>query len=144
SASVHGFRYNARVLAEHLARTRFGIDPPRPRLEPDDVVPFLIREMAAGPELWHQQAYLARVVSADRGRGIVDEGILPLQHFVDAGGPDAVAATVETDEHGTIRPAVYVRQANQVTERILDGDPLLDFATAEHRKQLAAAVEPIL
>jgi thioredoxin reductase len=144
SASVHGFRYNARVLAEHLARTRFGIDPQRPRLEPDDVIPFLIREMAAAPELWHQQAYLARVVSADRDRGIVDEGILPLQHFVDVGGPDAVAATVETDEHGTIRPAVYLRRANRVTERTLDGDPLLDFATAEHRKQLADAVEPIL
>jgi thioredoxin reductase len=144
SASVHGFRYNARVLAEHLARTRFGIEPPRPRLDPDRVVPFLIEEMARGPELWHQQAYLARVVSVDRDRGIVDEGILPLQHFVDAGGPDAVAATVETDEGGTIRPAVYVRHENRVSERILDGDPLLDFATAEHRKQLAAAVEPIL
>jgi thioredoxin reductase len=144
SASVHGFRYNARVLAEHLARIRFGIEPSRPTIEPEAVVPFLSREMAGAPELWHQQAYLARVVSFEGTRGIVDEGIVPLQHFVDGGGTDAVAATVETDEQGEIRPAVYVRTGGRVTERVLDGDQLLDFATAEHRKQLAGALEPIL
>jgi thioredoxin reductase len=144
SAAVHGFRYNARVLAEHLARTRFGIERPEHRLDPDEVVDFLCREMAGAPELWHQQAHLARVVSFVPNRGILDHGILPLQHFVDEGGPDAVAATVETSEQGEIRPAVYVRREGQVTERILDGDPLLDFATAEHRKQLSAALEPIL
>jgi thioredoxin reductase len=144
SAAVHGFRYNARILAEHLARTRFGVEPQRPTMEPDDVVPFLCREMTGAPELWHQQAYLARVVSIDRTRGIVDEGILPLQHFVDQGGPNAVAATVETGEDGVIRPAVYVRHGGTVTERVLDDDPMLDFATAEHRKQLAAALDPIL
>jgi thioredoxin reductase len=144
SAAVHGFRYNARILAAHLGRTRFGIEPAPRRVEPDEVVPFLCRVMSAGPELWHQQAYLARVVSFDRDRGIVDEGILPLQHFVDEGGPDAVAATVETGEDGVIRPAAYVRQAGKVTERVLDGDPLLDFATAEHRTRLAAAMESFL
>jgi hypothetical protein len=39
---------------------------------------------------------------------------------------------------------VYLRHQGQVTERVLDGDPLLDFATAEHRKQLSAALEPML
>jgi hypothetical protein len=114
------------------------------RLELDEVIDFLCQEMARAPELWHQQAYLARVVSFGPDRGIVDDGILPLQHFVDEGGPDAVAATVETGENGEIRPAVYVRQGGRVTERVLDGDPLLDFATAEHRKQLSAALGPIL
>ena len=144
SAAVHGFRYNARTLAGHLARTRFGIERPEHYLEPDQVVDFLCQEMARGPELWHQQAYLARVVSFAPDRGIVDDGILPLQHFVDEGGQDAVAATVETGEHGEIRPAVYVRQGGRVTERLLDGDPMHDFATAEHRKQLSAALEPFL
>lgn len=144
SAAVHGFRYNAQVLAAHLARTRFGIDAPGPTLPADEVVPFLCGEMARGPELWHQQAYLARVVSVDRDRGIVDQGILPLQHFLDRGGPDAVAATVETGQDLVIRPAVYVRRGGGITEHVLGGDLLLDFDTAEHRKQLAAALEPIL
>jgi thioredoxin reductase len=144
SASVHGFRYNGRVLAGHVARTRVGIEQPPRTIDADDVVPYLSREMSAGPELWHQQAYLARVVLFDRGRGIVDEGILPLQHFVDEGGPDAVAATVETGEDGVIRPAVYVRRGGKVAERVLDGDRLLDFDTAEHRKQVAQALEPVL
>ena len=30
SGAVHGARYNARVLAGYLARTRFGIEPERP------------------------------------------------------------------------------------------------------------------
>lgn len=144
SAAVHGFRYNAKVLAEHLARTRFEIDPPRRRLAADEVVPYLAEELAGAPELWHQQAYLARVIAVDRDRGIVDVGILPLQHFVDRGGGDAVAATIETGEDGTIRPAVYVRRGGRVAEHVLDGNPLLDFGTAEHRKQLAAVLEPIL
>jgi thioredoxin reductase len=143
SAAVHGFRYNARILATHLARARFGIEVPRPRLEPDEVVPFLCREMAGAPELWHQQAYLARVVSFEGGRGIVDEGILPLQHFVDEAGSDAVAATVETGEDGVIRPAVYVRHGGRVTEHVLDEDPMHDFATAEHQRQVTAALEPV-
>jgi hypothetical protein len=55
-----------------------------------------------------------------------------------------VAATVETGEDGVIRPAMYVRHAGKVAERVLDGDPLLDFDTAEHRKQLAEALELVL
>jgi hypothetical protein len=67
-----------------------------------------------------------------------------VQHFVDEGGPDAAAATVETGEDGEKRPAVYVRHGGKVTEHVLSGDLLLDFTTAEHRKQLAGALEPIL
>ena len=94
---MHGFRYNARVLAEHLADRHFGVRPERPRLEPDGVL-FLAHELAHAPELWTQKGYLARVVSL--GGGALDEGVQPLAHFVDTAGPDAVAATVESNPLG--------------------------------------------
>jgi hypothetical protein len=100
------------------------------------VVAYLTREATVAPELWHQQNYLARVVSFDQERGIVNEGILPLQHFVDTTGPDAVAVTVETDGDGDIHPAVYVRRRDRVDEHMLPGSPLLDFEGTEHRAEL--------
>src|SRR5207249_1413940 len=78
SGAVQGYRYNARVLARHLAETRFGVRIPRPQLQPAETVRFLLNELSHGPELWHQRSYLARVVHLDRERGISDEGILPL------------------------------------------------------------------
>jgi thioredoxin reductase len=140
SAAVHGFRYNARVLAEHLARTVVGLEPPRPALEGGEVVEYLLREASAAPELWNQQSYLARVVSLSPERGIRDDGIRPLASFVDEDGPDAVAVTVETDAAGDIHPAVYVRRAGRLEEHLLPSDPLLDFATAEHRAALIGAL----
>jgi thioredoxin reductase len=148
SAAVHGFRYNARVLATHLARTHFGADPDRPSLPPDQVVPYLLAEAAHAPELWNQRSYLCRVVSFDPdgsgwGGGCRDEGILPLAHFVDSSGPDAVAVTVETDDTGDIHPAVYVRRQGGVEEYLLDGDPLLDFTTPGHHARLRELIRPL-
>jgi thioredoxin reductase len=144
SAAVHGFRYNARVLAEHLAATGFGVEPERAGLRAQEVVPLLLAEMTRGPELWHQQAYLARVITFDDARGIVDDGIQPLAHFVDASGPDAIAVTIETDDRNEIRPAVYCRRGGSVEEHRLDGNLLHDFETAEHRAQLVGLLQGYL
>jgi len=144
SAAVHGFRYNARALAGHLARTRFGIQSERPRLEPGGVVEYLLREATVAPELWNQQSYLARTIELDPGRGIVDAGIRPLAAFVDEAGPDAVAVAVETDGDGDIHPAVYVRWEGRVDEHLLPSDQQHDFGGAEHRAQLAAVIGDLL
>ncbi|MGH2692763.1 MAG: NAD(P)-binding domain-containing protein [Actinomycetota bacterium] len=136
SAAVHGFRYNARVLAHHLASTHFGVQTPGTRIEPANLVPYLLDEVTGAPELWNQQSYLARVISFEEKEGIVDRGILPLAHFVDEAGPDAVAAAVETDETGDIHPCVYVRRSGKVQEHVLDGASLHDFSGSEHRAQL--------
>src|SRR4029077_10854913 len=40
SGALHGYRYNARILARHLATARFGLAPDRPTLAPGDVLPF--------------------------------------------------------------------------------------------------------
>jgi thioredoxin reductase len=144
SAAVHGFRYNAAVLANHLAQERFSLSLDKPHLRPEQVVPFLLNEATGGPELYHQPSYLARVVSFDRGVGILDEGVIPLAHFVDSGGPDAVAIAVETDDQGDTHPAVYVRRGPRVNEHLLSSEPMLDYTTVEHRNQLTGVLQSFL
>jgi len=144
SGAVHGHRYNARILARHIARTYFGVDPARPTLRRDEVLGYLLSEVTRAPELWHQKSYLARSVLVDGERGIVDDGIVPLQLFVDGEGADGVAVAVEANPKGEIYPAVYVRKGNVLTEHLLPPNPLLDFETVEHRAQIAAALAPLL
>ncbi len=133
SGAVHGARYNARVLAGYLARTRFGIEPERPGVAPADASAFLARELAEGPEVFHQRGYLARVLAADPGGGLRDDGIQPLADVLDGGGSDALIATLEADGSGAIFPVIYSRVGGQVVERAIDPDPLLRFDTADTR-----------
>jgi thioredoxin reductase len=144
SSSVNGFRYNARVLARHIAETHFGLPRERPRLEGGDVVPHLLWELAHAPELWVQKGYLARVVDFDGGDGVRDEGILPLADFVDRDGGDACAVAVEYDADGTIIPVVYTRRGGRLEEQGLPPHPLHTFGTDEHREQLAACLAPLV
>ena len=144
SGAVGGHRYNGRILARHIAQKYFGIDPARPVLQRDAVLPYLLSELAHAPELWHQKSYLCRTVLMDPARGIIDDGILPLQLFVDSDGPDGIAVAVEANPAGEIYPAVSVRKSNVVTEHLLPPEPLLDFETAEHRKQLGDALRRLL
>jgi hypothetical protein len=143
SVAVGGFRHNARVQATHLAR-RLGIEIPRPRLQPGDVVPYLLSEATRAPELLNQKGLLARVLSIDRAQGILDEGILPLEHFADEPGGDAAAIVVEIDKDGHHHPAAYIRRNRHVTEHSLPSDPLLNFEGSEHRAQLAAALAGLI
>jgi thioredoxin reductase len=136
SAAVHGFRYNARVMAAHLASARLGIPTPRRSLDSNEVVTYLLEEATHAPELWNQQSYLARVLTFDPSEGIVDAGILPLQSFVDGAGPDGVAVTIETDPEKDIHPAAYVRRDGKVEEFVMRSHPLNDFMTEDHRMQL--------
>lgn len=144
SGGVGGFRHNARVLARYLATTHFGIAPPRPKMRPERVVPYLLSEVSTAAELWNQRSYLARVISFHKDDGIRDEGILPLQSFVDTSGPDAVAIVLETDQEGDHHPALYVRREGRVSEHVLAGDPLLNFRSAEHKAQLTALIKDLL
>ncbi len=137
SAVVRGLRYNARILAEHLAE-RLGVhERPRRPLTSAEVVPFLAAELAHGPELWTQKAYLCRVVGLD---GPFDDGIQPLEHFVDAAGPDAAAVTVEMNAAGDIFPGVYVRRGGRIQETELDPHPLHLFDGEPYRRALASIV----
>jgi len=137
SAAVHGFRYNARVLARHIAAKHFGIVEKRPRVDKNDVVDHLLAVATRGPDLWNQQSYLARILEFSPEAGIVDQGTIPLAHFVDAEGPDSVAITIETDAAGSIHPALYVRRGGRVDEHLLPPDPLHQYETVEHRALVA-------
>ena len=142
SISVNGFRYNARVLARHIAE-RLGFEQPRPTLAGDDVVPLLVDELARGPEVWIQKGYLARALSFSDD-GIRDEGILPLEEFVDGGGgPDAAAVAVEMRADGTIYPAVYVRRGGEPEEHELDPHPVVP-STATVPSGRERLVRPLL
>ena len=144
SGSVHGFRYNARLVAQRIAETVFGLPRERPRLERGAVVGFLAGELARAPELWSQKAYLARVVAFDPSAGIRDEGIAPLAQFVDHDDGDACAVAVEHDAAGAIVPALYVRRGGRLAEHILPPHPLHAFDGEEYRRELQARLEPLL
>jgi thioredoxin reductase len=138
SSAVHGFRYNARVLARRLAETVVGVELERPRLRREEVVPLLLAEATRAPELWAQKGYLARAVTLDGDDGPRDEGVVPLEHFVDAAGPDAVAIAVEMDEAGRIFPGVYLRRGGRVDAHDLPDAELNRFEGDEHRAELEA------
>jgi thioredoxin reductase len=142
SGAVHGARYNARVLAGHIAR-RVGSEPRAgPAIAAAGLVDRIIAEIATAPELWHQRAYLAKVISLDPASGPRDEGIVPLAAFVDAAGDDgtgdAIALTLEADGSGAIYPVLYLRQAGKVEERPIEADALLRFDTPAARSRVAA------
>jgi thioredoxin reductase len=137
STSVNGFRYNARVLAEHLAAELNGRQ--RAREPVDDAVSFLVHELSVAPELWVQKGYLCRVVAREDG-GFVDEGVQPLAHFLDAGGPDGVAVTVEVEPGGQILPTVYLRQRGEIAEHQLDPHPLHSYESEPYRRELTGLV----
>jgi thioredoxin reductase len=144
SGSVNGFRYNARVLAQHIAEKHFAIPRERPELQVDEVVSYLLGELAHAPELWTQKGYLARAVGVDTATGCRDEGIVPFAEFVDRRGGDACAVAVEYDADGTVIPVVYIRRNGRLVEHHLPRDPLHRFGTEEHRQHLAACLAPLL
>jgi thioredoxin reductase len=144
SGSVNGYRYNARVLAQHIAEKHFGVRLERRPIEVDELVPYLLGELAHAPELWTQKGYLARVASVHDADGFRNEGIVPLADFVDREGGDACAVAVEYDADGTIIPVVYLRRGGRLVEHPLLRHPLHAFGTDEHRQQVAACLAPLL
>lgn len=140
SGAVHGARYNARVLARYMAETRFGKSVDRPAVAVGDIVGTIAGELADAPELWHQRAYLARVFTVDPGSGLVDDGVQPLTHFLDDGGPNAVAVTLEADGTGAIFPVLYTRVDGDIRERAMVADPLLRYDGPDARSEILAIV----
>ena len=144
SGAVHGSRYNARILARRLAETAFGISVDDAAVELGDLRRYLQDELTHAPELWHQKAYLTRVVSVSPDDGIRDRGIQPLTHFLDTEGPDAIAITIESDGQGGNYPVVYVRRSGKVEEHVLEPHPLHDYEGTEYRRDLGALLDLIV
>jgi len=142
SGMVCGFRYNARILARHLAEEISGKRASREVLAPDRVVAYLVGELDRAPELAIQKGYLARVLRSTEA-GIEDEGILPLEVFVD-GDDDGVAASIEFDADETIRPVVYVRYEGELREVALPPHPLRRYDALAYREVLDELLRPLL
>ena len=142
STGVSGFRYNARVVARHIAG-RLGLSPAEPRIPSDELVAFLARELSGAPELWIQKNFLARVVNLSGGEAR-DQGILPLEHFLDSGGDDAVAAVIEMKPDGAIYPALYVRRTGRIAEHELPPHPLHAFSGENYQREIDAILRPLL
>ena len=133
SAAVHGFRYNARVMARHLA-AQLGKKPVRERVS-EDLAEYLLAEATRAPELWAQKSYLARVVF-DNG----EADILPLADFLDHPPHDAVAVAVEMNAQGEIYPAVYTTNGDG-EEHLLPPNPLDDYTGEEHLRELRSLLQ---
>jgi thioredoxin reductase len=144
SGAVHGARYNARLLASRIATTRFGVAVPRPGVAVTDLVDLVVGELADAPELWHQRGYLARVITADPDAGLVDDGVQPLTHVLDAGGPDALAFTLEADGTSAIYPVLYARVGGAIAERALEPDPLLRYDGPDARRLIEEVVRTVV
>jgi thioredoxin reductase len=148
SGAVHGARYNARLLARHIARrlAETGEGPEitateaRP-IEQDDLAGRLAGILNSAPELWHQRAYLARVISLDPTVGPRDEGVVPLAAFIDGAGDDgagdALALTLESDGSGAVYPVVYRRREGRFEEHAFEPDILLRYDSPDVRRRLA-------
>ena len=146
SGAVHGARYNARVLARHIAATRFRVPAAigGSAIEPAGLVDTLAGYLDTASALWHQRAYLARVISLDASDGPRDEGLVPLAAFVDGAGDDgqrdALALTLEADGSGAIYPVVYARRGGALQENAFEPDLLLRYDTPAVRDRLESIV----
>ena len=144
SGAVHGARYNAQVLAGHIARTRFGAAEDRPVVSDAAAVEQVSRELTESPVLFHQRGYLARVLTADGSGGLRDDGIQPLAHALDAGGADSLTVTLEADGSGAIYPVLYARAGGTTTEHILEPDLMLRYDGPDARRRITEVVSSIL
>ena len=135
SASVGGFRFNAQVQARHIAAEHFGYEPPRPEIDPERAVDYLLSQATSEAAIWSQHSNLARKLTVENG-SIYDDGISVLMDFVDSSGPDAIAITVETTLEGEIQPCAYVRRDGDVREEPFDPAWMNDFRTDDNRARL--------
>jgi thioredoxin reductase len=141
SSMVCGYRYNARILAWHLAERLGGRRRQAPLVSPEGVVSLLVHELARGPELTLQKGYLARVLSGDPRAGARDDGVLPLEVFLDGNG-DGMAVTLEYDGEERIRPVLFLRRGGRLREEALPAHPLRRFDEPSYRAELAALLGP--
>jgi hypothetical protein len=82
-------------------------------------------------------------VSVFEEDGILDQGVLPLEVFVD-GSRDGVAVTLEFDAEETITPVVYVRRRGVLNEAALPPHPLRRYDDPVYRDTIEKLLRPLL
>ena len=134
SISIQGFRYNAAVLARHIAERQFGIEPPRTTIDSAQLGALVLRVASRSAGLMSQKGYLAQVIAKGDG-DLIDLGLQPLAAFLDGDGP-ALAVTIEAGPDRPIQPVVYLRQGAKVSEHLIDAHPLNDYESDDHSAQV--------
>ena len=74
----------------------------------------------------------------------MDDGVQPLTHVLDVGGPDALIVTLEADGTGAIYPVLYTRRAGAIAERPLAADPLLRYDGPDARRSIADIAQTVV
>ena len=145
SGAVHGARYNARLMVEHVAEARLREAAPSagdqargrhrlPARRGDH------RARAVEPEELPGARAISRVDGAIVERASSHWPTSSIRRV-----PTPCAITVETDDTGDIHPEVYVRRRGRVDgDARLDGSPLHEYRTSSHRRQLASLAHGIL
>ena len=125
-------------------RRTSGSSPTPPLIEEARPARYLLDEATRAPELWHQKAYLARVVDDRPETASATRAILPLAHVLDAGGPDAIAMTVEADGAGGDLPGRLPAPQGPDGGARAHPHPLLEFTTRDHRTKLAEVIGKVI
>ena len=138
SGAVHGARYNARVLAGHLARTRFGIEPDRPTIAPDAVAGLpggrtgRVARTLPPARLPRPGAHRRRLRRPARRRRRSRWPTCSMRV-----GPTRSSPPSRRTAAGRSIPVIYSRLGGQVVERAIDPDPLLRYDTTDTRLAIA-------
>jgi len=82
-------------------------------------------------------------VTIDPRRGIRDDGIVPLEHFLDD-PTDGIAVTLELDFESAIHPVVYVRRSGHVRDVALEPNLARSYQSARYHQELELLVRPRL
>ena len=129
SGAVHGARYNARVLARHIAATQFAAPAAleRPPIPADELVDSARRTHlsfvtgAVAPAGVPRPGRLARPGRRAARRGHRAARSVR-RRAGDDGAGDAIALTLEADGSGAIYPVLYVRRDGRLDEHMFEPD----------------------
>ena len=140
SGAVHGHRYNALILARHIAETHFGVDdraparrPGRPRGLPVAARPPAPRSCGTRRRTSPGSSRSPTAASATRASC---RSSTPWTAMTQ----DVITMTVEADGTGALYPVAYCRRNGRLEEHALPGHPLLDFTTPRAPNALHEAV----
>ncbi len=139
SGAVHGFRFNAVLLARHIAEKEFGKASASIPIGSDELVKVLLADIGESPELWHQHGFLSRSFALRDGK-MHDIGYSPLTAFLDDEKQDGLALALERDGSGDIFPVIYTRIGGATREEQLERLTPDGVASHGHEQTLAGVL----
>ena len=144
STSVNGFRYNARVLALHVAEKHFGLARSGAVCRATRSSRSCWTSSRARPSSGSRRAISRGWSRSTRSTAFATRGSCRSPSSSTAATATHARSRSSTTNAGRIVPVVYVRRAGKLAEYVLPPNPLHEFDTDEHRTELAARLAPLL